>query len=408
MKKSPVTDRFLLVLFGVLALGAMGLSWKSPVAQAMRRGDRVNAIVLGTDYTDFAKHADTLILVSYDPIARFVDLVSIPRDTEIEIHGLPHVRRVNELFAYEYKRSGRDAASAALTVTAAVESLLTYADRIFRIPYYVAMDYDTFRALIDAVGGVWVKVEEPMHYDDRWGKLHIHFDPGTYRLFGQQALEYVRFRGESGDPGRILRQQLFVKQLLRQLKSPLVVFRLPHFVGRLVRGVHTNLGFYDGLVLWLETRSLDRSNVRLFSLPGRPAGPLWRVHPENTRKMVEMIIAPSPQATPARWEEDRTPRIPEARKAVTVEVWNASSQSGVAREVTLLLRSRGFDVVSYGNFSTRQQRTLVIDRSGVLRSAQEIAALLKAESAEVVTRVDPGRLVDVSVILGNDYRAQTR
>ena len=67
------------------------------------------------------------------------------------------------------------------------------------IPYFFTIDYQGFRSLIDAMGGVYVKVNEPMHYDDSWGKLHIHFDPGTYLLDGKKSLEYVRFRGGSAD-----------------------------------------------------------------------------------------------------------------------------------------------------------------------------------------------------------------
>jgi hypothetical protein len=74
----------------------------------------------------------------------------------------------------------------------------------------------------------------------------------------------------------------------------------------------------------------------------------------------------------------------------------------VARAVVQLLRDKGFDVVVFGNFATRQQRTLVIDRSGHLRPAQAVAEALRATSPEVVSRIDLSKQVDVSVILGND------
>ena len=89
--------------------------------------------------------------------------------------------------------------------------------------------------------------------------------------------------------------------------------------------------------------------------------------------------------------------------APTVEVWNASNQPNAARYVTNLLRSRGFDVVKYGPFKTRQQRTLVIDRSGKLRPAQQVAQAFQNLEPDVVSRVDLGRQVDVWVIIGNDF-----
>jgi len=70
--------------------------------------------------------------------------------------------------------------------------------------------------------------------------------------------------------------------------------------------------------------------------------------------------------------------------------------------VVQLLRDKGFDVVKYGPFKTRQQRTLVIDRLGHLRPAEAVADVLRASNPEVLSRVDPALQVDVSVILGNE------
>jgi hypothetical protein len=89
----------------------------------------------------------------------------------------------------------------------------------------------------------------------------------------------------------------------------------------------------------------------------------------------------------------------------TVEVWNASKQPNAARAMVQFLRDKGFDVVRYGNFSTRQPQTLVIDRSGDLRPAQAVAEALRFLTPDVVSRPDPGPQVDVSVIVGNDYHA---
>jgi hypothetical protein len=70
--------------------------------------------------------------------------------------------------------------------------------------------------------------------------------------------------------------------------------------------------------------------------------------------------------------------------------------------VVRILRNNGFDVVKYGLYKTRQQRTLVIDRSGHLRPAQAAADVLSQAHPEVVSRIDLTRQVDVTVILGND------
>ena len=57
---------------------------------------------------------------------------------------------------------------------------------------YLALDFEGFEQAIDILGGVDLAVDKKMDYDDNWGHLHIHFQPGTFLLDGKHALEYVR------------------------------------------------------------------------------------------------------------------------------------------------------------------------------------------------------------------------
>src|SRR5262245_60778352 len=125
MKRYVWLDIGLLVLCASLALLTMGLNWSSPVARALQRGERITGLVIGSDYEDYARHSDTMMVVSYDPNSRFLDVLSIPRDTQVQIPGLPRINRVNETFTYEFRRSGRNFTSASLAVKSVVESLLS-------------------------------------------------------------------------------------------------------------------------------------------------------------------------------------------------------------------------------------------------------------------------------------------
>ncbi|MFA5976451.1 MAG: LCP family protein [Elusimicrobiota bacterium] len=386
------------------ALVTMILNWCSPVARMLRSGQRINGMLAGVDYEDYARHSDTLMFISYDPKSRFLDVMSIPRDTMVHSPSRPGVHRVNEIFTYEFKHSGRNFEIASLTLKKELETLLSSGTVRVDIPFFFTINYQGFRALIDALGGVYVRVTEPMHYDDNWGNLHIHFDPRPepYLLDGKRALEYVRFRGGSADQGRVLRQQLFVKELIKRLKNPTTLWRFPSYTKMVLSGFHTNISFWDMAVMLMEGSRVKWNNLRLFSLPGSPSGNLWKMNPENTQRIVALMQTSAPQGfSPA----DRGIRSKNDLPVTgTVEVWNASSRPNAARSVVQLLRHNGFDVVLFGNFSTRQQRTLVIDRSGRLRPAQAVALVLKSVSPEVVSRVEPARQVDVSVIIGNDYQ----
>jgi LCP family protein required for cell wall assembly len=403
MKQRKAFDLLIVSVCTGLSLLTMGLNAQSPVARALQANQRVMGLLIGSDYEDYTRHSDTLMLVSYDPQSRFLDVLSIPRDTMITLPDRPSVRRINEVFTYEFRHSGRSFTMASLALKSVVETMLSSGTpEALSVPYFFTIDYGGFRSLIDAMGGVYVRVSEPMHYDDNWGKLHIHFEPGTYLMDGKKALEYVRFRGGSADQGRVRRQQIFVRETLKRLKNPLLFWRLPRSVKLLLRGLHTNFSFWDMWTILLEGRRLNWNNLRLISLPGTPYGNLWKMNPENARRVLEMMRTPAPRHPRARASEMRT--AAEWRGRATVEVWNASDRPNMARAVMLSLRERGFDVVRFGNFANRQQQTLVIDRSGDLRPAQAVSEALPGATPEVVSRPEPSLQVDVSVIIGNDYR----
>ncbi|MDE2236617.1 MAG: LytR C-terminal domain-containing protein, partial [Elusimicrobia bacterium] len=93
------------------------------------------------------------------------------------------------------------------------------------------------------------------------------------------------------------------------------------------------------------------------------------------------------------------------RRPITAEVLNASSLDGLASDIAKILRSRGVDVVDTGNASPRQ-RTLVYDRSGRPELAAEVRRLLRCPSAEALTKLEPARLIDVTVAVADDCAAR--
>ena len=89
---------------------------------------------------------------------------------------------------------------------------------------------------------------------------------------------------------------------------------------------------------------------------------------------------------------------------IKVEILNASGQRGLARRATFALRDAGFDVVRYANEDSRERRdsTLVLARSGHEDWARLVARALGG--ARVESRPDTSRYLDVTVLLGADWR----
>jgi LCP family protein required for cell wall assembly len=364
----------------------------SEVARAIGRGRPLTGIVMGIDKVETARHSDTLMIWNYDPVHGRLDALSVPRDTRIDLPGY-RFRRVNEVFAYHYGVT-RDADKAAKEVLSAVTRIISDSGADLAPRYYLQVDYGGFREIIDLLGGVDVHVDEPMHYDDNAGGYHIHREPGDYHLNGQEALEYVRFRGKSGDRGRILRQMEFVKAVLAKASSPLLYVKAPELVSTVLANIHTNLRPWDVVFLALELKHLraDRFNPRL--LPGHPSGPYWEMDRERIALVVRQMTG---ELKPLESTE-----VKMESAATTVRVWNGSGRKGVALEVTRRLRLAGFDVLEWGNYDLRQTKTRVMDRVGDFDKAQRVARALGVDS--VFSDINPKLRADVEVIVGDDYR----
>ena len=93
-------------------------------------------------------------------------------------------------------------------------------------------------------------------------------------------------------------------------------------------------------------------------------------------------------------------RAPEGTR-IKVEVLNGTRTKGLARRATQYLRGRGFDVVGAGTETEARATTVVYDRSSHPEWARLVA---RALNAPVVNKPDSSRYLDVTVILGADWR----
>jgi len=387
----------LVALVGLfLVVASCFLAVRSPVAAALRSGEPLSGILLGTDFVETAQHSDTLMLWYYSPRRAHLDVLSLPRDTRINLPGF-RFHRINEVFAYHFALK-RDPRFASGEVLKAVAYLLN-----FKPIYYLHVNFDGFRRFIDLIGGLNVHIDEPLHYDDNAGDYHFHREPGDYHLSGDEALAYVRFRGRSGDRGRILRQMEFLKGVAEKISFPLLAFRWPKMLATVYGSVHTNLGLWDVPFLVLEAKHLRPDRLNPWLLPGQNRGVYWEMDVERTGLVLRQITGQENGSAEAVAEEE--PVSPAATHA-KVKVWNGSGRSGLALKVTRRLRAGGFDVLEWGNYNLRQTKTRVLDRCGDIDKARGVARLLGVES--VFSDINPKLQTDVEVILGEDYTGETR
>jgi len=94
-----------------------------------------------------------------------------------------------------------------------------------------------------------------------------------------------------------------------------------------------------------------------------------------------------------------------SNKPIQVEVLNGCGVSGAADNVTNYLRNMNYDVVQMGNYRTFDiEESIIIDRKGNYKIAEDIADSLGIKKANVIQQINKNYLLDISIIVGKDYK----
>ncbi len=227
-----------------------------PVATHTQRRERCYTFLLiGVDKT--GANSDTIMVATYDTVQQKVGVVSIPRDTLVDVE-----RRVKKINA-AYGAGG-------------VEQVKDEASRLLGIPidYYISIDVRAFVAIVDEVGGVDFNVPVDMHYIDPTDNLVIDFRSGMQHLNGTDALKVVRFRKNNAgvgysDLGRAETQRNLVMAVAKKVLSLGSVPKISAFIDIFAQYVKTNLSVQD--MVWFATQALQldtNTGVSMATLPG--------------------------------------------------------------------------------------------------------------------------------------------
>ncbi len=221
------------------------------------KGD-VNVLILATDKGRML--TDTIMVANVNTHTKSLNLMSLPRDTRVELDGGRHVK-LNSVYQREdeKKRPG--------LVKKKIEDMLD-----LKIDYYVIIHPDGFRNVIDALGGVDFDVPMNMHYEDPDQGLYIHLNKGMQHLDGNMAEQYVRYRSgyANADLGRIHAQQEFLKALYEQKLSAKTIAKLPSIYNKVKDDFKTNIGLSDISRLAKTLYRFNDLTLNTYQLPSSP------------------------------------------------------------------------------------------------------------------------------------------
>lgn len=307
-----------------------------------------NNAEFGTESQTPGQRSDTILLVRVVPSNHQLSILSIPRDLWVSVQGMGQTR-INAAF---------DSGTNLLVSTISN-------DLGIPIDHYVEVNFDTFRQITNAIGGV--KFWFPTPAKDAYSLLDVPA-PGCINLTGDQALAFVRARhyqyyqhGEwhdeaESDLARIQRQQAFLKKMIQKAETQ---FTNPIALNGIIAGVTKNLtvdqGFSTGFIIGLakELHSVNAAGIPSETLPTYPevidgADVLGLQQPQAQQMITSFNNlgvtsassgAPSSTTPGSGGSGSDTTVVP---SSVSVEVANGSGITGQAAAAVAALRSLGY------------------------------------------------------------------
>ncbi len=228
----------------------------------------VNILLLGVD--EGGMRSDTIMLVSLNGRTGKVNILSVPRDTRVLVGK--HYQKVNAAIGIGAQEVAKGNLSEPEELSVQKVKLLTG----LPIHYFMSVNFDGFKDIIDALDGVDFEIPFDMKYDDPAQNLHIDLKQGFQHLDGQAAHDFVRFRKgnpgykgyATGDLGRIQAQQEFIKALVEQKLKPQYLLKVNELFEVIRENVRTNYSAKDLLKHIGTIKKITPDDIKMYQLPG--------------------------------------------------------------------------------------------------------------------------------------------
>jgi LCP family protein required for cell wall assembly len=387
-------------------------------------GSRFAVVLLGYGGPghDGAYLTDSIVVVIVDPTAKTLTLLSVPRDSwvPLEFDGrTPVDNKINT--AYAFAKDGSLYPDRLARYRGPQGAGTFAADTIARvtgvpIESYVGLDFQGFRQMIDAVGGIDVNVPDGFSaryprnddpsVDASW--MTVTFTAGPQHFDGERAIEYARAReaidnqAEGSDFARSRRQRVIMEAFKNRVLQPAGLVHLPQVLGIASQHVDTNYAIpsYPQLAQLV----LGWKDVKIYQTALSNANYLQ----DGTGPDGTYVLVPT---TPDRsWSQVRAftrrlwddPELGVQLAATRVVVVNASGQPSLGSRVVASLTKLGY-VVAPASTAPRQARSRLVDGSGGAspRVVQQLLKDLGQPGLETTTG-PPADSPEVTLVLGED------
>lgn len=235
----------------------------------------VSVLLLGVDQRPGERgRSDSIMVMTLNPTRNESRLISIPRDTKVDIVGHGTNDKINHAYAF-----------------GGPEMTIKTVEKFLNIPinYYAEINMEGFTSLVDAVGGVTV------NNDLDFTVSGTHFPVGKVNLDGKSALKFTRMRYEDprGDFGRQMRQREVIAQVANKLSSDVSVSNFNAIMDVVGKNAQTNVSFKPMRTLAFDYMDAFRNqkNLKLEGTGGKEGDGIYYWHPtEDSLKETQTAL----------------------------------------------------------------------------------------------------------------------
>ncbi|RHW37254.1 LytR family transcriptional regulator [Neobacillus notoginsengisoli] len=219
---------------------------------SLKDTDPFSVLLLGVDQrANDRGRSDSIIVMTVNPHKNSVKMLSIPRDTRTEIIGRGTQDKINHAYAFGGVEMSMDT----------VENFLD-----IPIDYFVQVNMEGFKDIVDAVGGVTVQNKKA------FASQGVQFSSGQVTLDGKEALAYTRMRKQDprGDFGRQERQRQIIQGIIREGASLKSLTNYGDIFSALGNNLRTNMTFDEMVTVQSKYKAAGK-NIEQIELKGNGA-----------------------------------------------------------------------------------------------------------------------------------------
>jgi len=354
-----------------------------------------SALLLGSSQN----MTDTIMIFKYNPKTQQAYLISVPRDTYTG-YNKANATASDKINCLYLKGDPNRTLNAVNRVTG------------LDLKYYVIVDTEALKVLVDTIGGVYFDVPIDMKYTDKKQDLYINLKAGYQLLDGDKAEQVVRFRhnqdGSSydfeygdNDTGRMKTQRNFLKAVMKQTLTPTNVFKIGEFINIAQTYVKTNIPIDIMKQYIAPAVNFNVDNLEAGTIPGvnEKCNGVW-VFIANKYKTNNYLKEMNTKLSGI----DEFPE--EDLENVKIEILNGSGKNSTLNEVKTLLTDAGFTIFKTGKTNSTN-KTSIINKNQIHENIlTSVQALL--ELGELSTSSSSESSADITIILGKDYNENNK